>query len=97
MNRVMSGMRVTGRLHIGHYWGTFKYWLELQNDNQCFFGAMDWHGMTSAYKTSHEINAWTRDMIAEWIAWGLNPEKSTIFIQSRIRHENIIGKRVRYI
>ncbi len=83
-SRVMSGMRVTGRLHIGHYWGTFQYWLKLQEEHQCFFGAMDWHGMTSAYKTTKEITPWTRDMIAEWVAWGLKPEKSTIFIQSRV-------------
>ncbi len=82
--RVMSGMRVTGQLHIGHYWGTLKNWLSLQDQYQCFFGAMDWHGMTTAYKNTKEITPWTRSMIAEFVAWGINPEKVTIFVQSRV-------------
>ncbi|KYG65222.1 hypothetical protein AZI87_11715 [Bdellovibrio bacteriovorus] len=82
--RVMSGMRVTGRLHIGHYWGALQNWLTLQNEYECFFGAMDWHGMTTAYKSPKEITPWTREMVAEFLAWGINPEKATIFIQSRV-------------
>jgi tryptophanyl-tRNA synthetase len=82
--RVMSGMRVTGRLHIGHYWGTLQNWVKLQDEYECFFGAMDWHGMTTAYKSPKEIKPWTREMIAEFIAWGVNPEKSTLFVQSRV-------------
>ncbi|MFZ4403835.1 MAG: tryptophan--tRNA ligase [Pseudobdellovibrionaceae bacterium] len=80
----MSGMRVSGRLHIGHYWGALQSWLQLQDQYQCFFGAMDWHGMTSAYKTTAEISPWTREMIAEWIAWGLDPNKVTLFVQSQV-------------
>lgn len=83
-SRVMSGMRVTGRLHIGHYWGALQNWLKLQQEYQCFFGAMDWHGMTTAYKTTAELAPWTRDMIAEFIAWGIDPEKSTLFVQSKV-------------
>ncbi|MEY4616489.1 MAG: tryptophan--tRNA ligase [Pseudomonadota bacterium] len=82
--RVMSGMRVTGTLHIGHYFGALKNWLKLQEEHPCYFGMMDWHGMTSAYKTTKEVDPWMRDMLADWIAWGLNPEKSVIFIQSRV-------------
>ncbi len=82
--RVMSGMRVTGRLHIGHYFGALQNWLSLQNEFECFFGAMDWHGMTTAYKTPQEIKAWTREMIAEFIAWGIDPEKCTLFVQSQV-------------
>lgn len=82
--RVMSGMRVSGALHIGHYHGALKNWLQLQNQYECFFGAMDWHGMTTAYKESKEIAPWTREMMADWIACGLDPEKSTLFIQSRV-------------
>lgn len=87
-SRVMSGMRVTGRLHIGHYFGALQNWVKLQEEFECFFGAMDWHGMTTAYKSPKEIAPWTREMIAEFIAWGVNPEKSTIFVQSQI-HEHI--------
>lgn len=82
--RVMSGMRVTGRLHIGHYWGALQNWVRLQDEYECFFGAMDWHGMTTAYKNPKEIAPWTREMIAEFLAWGVDPEKATIFIQSRV-------------
>lgn len=82
--RVMSGMRVTGRLHIGHYWGALQNWVKLQDEYDCFFGAMDWHGMTTAYKSPKEIAPWTREMIAEFLAWGVDPEKVTLFIQSRI-------------
>jgi tryptophanyl-tRNA synthetase len=80
----MSGMRVTGALHIGHYFGVLVNWLKLQHTYECFFGAMDWHGMTSAYKTSADIVPWTREMIAEFVAWGLDPEKCVIFVQSRV-------------
>ncbi|HWU44985.1 MAG TPA: tryptophan--tRNA ligase [Bdellovibrio sp.] len=82
--RVMSGMRVTGRLHIGHYFGALQNWVTLQNDYECFFGAMDWHGMTTAYKNPSEIAPWTREMIAEFIAWGIDPEKCTLFVQSQV-------------
>lgn len=82
--RVMSGMRTTGKLHIGHYFGALKNWLELQKSYECFFGLMDWHGMTTAYKNVSEIPAWTRDMAAEMLAWGVDPEKSTLFVQSQV-------------
>jgi tryptophanyl-tRNA synthetase len=82
--RIMSGMRTTGRLHIGHYFGTLRNWLQLQNEHECFFGVMDWHGMTTAYKASPEISPWNREMYAEFLAWGLDPEKSTIFVQSLV-------------
>lgn len=82
--RVMSGMRTTGAIHIGNYHGALKNWLAMQNEFECFFGAMDWHGMTTAYKTSQDMNSWTRDIIADWIAWGLDPQKCTIFVQSRV-------------
>lgn len=82
--RVMSGMRATGKLHLGHYLGALKNWLYLQNDFECFFGVMDWHGMTTGYKSTKEVLPWTRDMFAELLAWGLDPEKSTIFVQSAV-------------
>ncbi len=82
--RVMSGMRVTGKLHIGHYFGALQNWVQLQDEYECFFGAMDWHGMTTAYKSPKEIAPWTREMIAEFIAWGVDPEKCTLFVQSQI-------------
>tara|TARA_B100001248_G_scaffold262724_1_gene261614 strand:- start:4746 stop:5762 length:1017 start_codon:yes stop_codon:yes gene_type:complete len=82
--RVMSGMRTTQSLHIGNYFGALKNWLELQKQYECFFGAMDWHAMTNAYKKPKEIDEYTKDIIADWIAWGLDPEKNVIFIQSMV-------------
>jgi tryptophanyl-tRNA synthetase len=82
--RVMSGTRATGRLHIGHYFGALKNWIELQKSYECFFGVMDWHGMTTAYKKVDEIPAWNRDIFAELLAWGIDPEKSTVFVQSMV-------------
>ncbi len=85
-SRVMSGIRVTGPLHIGNYWGALSNFVKLQNEGlyECFFGAMDWHGMTTAYRATNEVTPWTRGMIAEFIAWGLDPERATIFVQSKV-------------
>ncbi|MCK6599347.1 MAG: tryptophan--tRNA ligase [Bdellovibrionaceae bacterium] len=82
--KVMSGIRVTGDLHIGHYWGALKNWLSLQDQYECFFGVMDWHGQTTIYKRASEISALSREMFAEMVAWGVDPKKSTMFIQSKV-------------
>ncbi len=82
--RVMSGCRTSHSLHIGNYWGAVANWIKLQNEHECFFGVMDLHGLTTMYKTSNDITAFNRDIYADLIAWGLDPEKSTIFIQSMI-------------
>jgi tryptophanyl-tRNA synthetase len=82
--RVMSGMRTTGALHMGHYFGVIQNWLKLQDQYACFFGAMDWHAMTDAYRESDKIDDYTRTVIAEWVATGVDPKKATIFIQSRV-------------
>ncbi len=82
--RVMSGTRTTGALHLGHYLGWLSNCLKLQNEYECFFGVMDWHGMTSAYKVADQMKDWNRDIFAEMIAWGIDPEKNTVFIQSMV-------------
>lgn len=82
--RVMSGMRASGVLHIGHYFGAIHNWVKLQNEHECFFGAMDWHGMTTVYKDISEVSRWNRQMIADWIAFGIDPEKNVLFIQSMV-------------
>jgi tryptophanyl-tRNA synthetase len=81
---IMSGARSTGRYHIGNYFGAIKNWLELQNEYKGYYGVMDWHAMTTSYKTPHEVQHWARDNFAELIAWGLDPEKNTLFIQSHV-------------
>lgn len=80
----VSGIRVTGEIHVGNYWGSIRNWLELQDKYQCFFGIMDWHGLTTAYKRSDEILPLMKEMFAEILAWGIDPEKSTLFIQSHV-------------
>jgi tryptophanyl-tRNA synthetase len=82
--RVMSGIRATGQLHVGHYFGALRNWLEMQKSYQCYFGVMDWHGMTTAYKKVDEVPGWNRDVFAELLAWGIDPEKSVLFIQSQV-------------
>ncbi len=81
---VVSGKRVSGRLHIGHWWGAIRSWVQLQNEKQCYLGAMDWHGMTSEYKKPSEVSHFVRENIAEYIACGVDPEKSVIFVQSQV-------------
>lgn len=82
--RVMTGIRATGQLHIGHYFGSISNVLELQKNYQCYYGIMDWHGMTTAYKTTADIPKWSREIFADLIAWGFDCEKHTMFIQSAI-------------
>ena len=83
-SRIMSGMRSTARLHIGNYFGALKNWLDLQGEYAGFYGVMNWHAMTTSYKTPHEIQYFARDIYAEWIAWGLDPERNIIFVQSEV-------------
>lgn len=80
--RVVSGMRVSGRLHLGHYHGVLKNWVKLQHQYECFFFAADWHGMTTQYEYSSEIKKHLWDMIIDWLACGVNPGLSKIFVQS---------------
>lgn len=82
--RLMSGMRATGDLHIGHYFGALKNWIELQDKYTCFFGVMDWHGLTTAYKQSRQSGEWVKSLYADLLAWEINPEKSIIFVQSQV-------------
>jgi tryptophanyl-tRNA synthetase len=82
--RIMSGMRSTAQLHIGNYFGALKNWLDLQGQYPGYYGVMNWHAMTSAYKSPRDVKHWARDIYAEWIAWGLDPEKNVIFIQSMV-------------
>lgn len=81
---IMSGMRTTGRLHIGNYFGALKNWIELQNDYMGYYGCMDWHAMTTSYKAANQVTADARDMFAEVLAFGLDPAKNVIFIQSQV-------------
>ena len=82
--RVVSGMRPTGRLHLGHLVGALKNWTELQDRYECFYFVADWHALTSEYANTSDIAANAIDNAADWIAAGVDPERSTLFIQSLV-------------
>ncbi|MCA1925062.1 MAG: tryptophan--tRNA ligase [Thiobacillus sp.] len=83
-DRVLSGMRPTGRLHLGHYHGVLKNWLRLQNEYPCLFFVADWHALTTHYDTPQAIADNVRDMVVDWLAAGVDPAQATIFVQSRV-------------
>ena len=82
--RVLSGMRPTGRLHLGHYHGVLKNWIKLQHEYECFFFVADWHALTTHYEDPEVIedNVW--QMVIDWLAAGVNPGSAPLFIQSRV-------------
>ncbi len=82
--RVVSGMRPTGKLHLGHLVGALDNWTGLQDTYDCFYFVADWHALTSDYADTADIVTSTYDMVADWIAAGIDPERSTIFIQSLV-------------
>jgi tryptophanyl-tRNA synthetase len=82
--RVVSGMRPTGKLHLGHLVGALRNWVELQDRFDCFYFVADWHALTSEYADTKEITANALDNVADWIAAGIDPEKSTLFVQSMV-------------
>lgn len=82
--RVLSGMRPTGKLHLGHYHGVLKNWLKLQHEYECFFFVADWHALTTEYENSSVINESVWDMVIDWLAAGINPGSARLFIQSQV-------------
>jgi len=82
--RVVSGMRPTGKLHLGHLVGALNNWAALQDQFDCFYFVADWHALTSDYADTSEIVPNAYDMVADWIAAGLDPDRSTMFIQSLV-------------
>ena len=82
--RVLSGMRPTGALHLGHYHGVLKNWVRLQAEYPCFFFVADWHALTTHYETPELIQESVWDMVIDWLAAGVDPNQATLFIQSRV-------------
>ena len=82
--RVLSGMRPTGALHLGHYHGALKNWVRLQHEYDCFYFVADWHALTTHYEERGVIEKSVYDMVIDWLAAGIDPEKATLFIQSRL-------------
>ena len=83
--RVLSGMRPTGAMHLGHYHGVLKNWVRLQDEYPCLFFVADWHALTTHYDQTQRISADGWDMVIDWLASGVDPAKATIFIQSQVR------------
>lgn len=83
-DRVVSGMRPTGNLHLGHYHGVLKNWIKLQHEHECLFFVADWHALTTNYDNPQMISQFSYEMVIDWLAAGLDPNHATIFIQSRV-------------
>lgn len=81
---VVSGMRPTGKLHLGHYFGVLKNWLQLQDQYRCYFFVADWHALTTEYQDPKVLRGASRDILLDWLAVGLDPQRCTIFLQSRV-------------
>ncbi len=83
--RIVSGMRPTGRLHLGHYFGVIRNWVKLQREHETFFFVADWHALTTSYKDTRRLKDNVRELMVDWLALGLDPQKSVLFIQSKVR------------
>jgi tryptophanyl-tRNA synthetase len=84
VNRVLSGMRPTGALHLGHFHGVLKNWVRLQHEFECFYFVADWHALTTHYDDPRTIEQHVWDMVIDWLAAGVDPAQATLFIQSRV-------------
>lgn len=82
--RVVSGMRPTGALHLGNYHGALKNWIKLQHEYDCYYFVADWHALTTHYDDPAQVERNTWEMVTDWLAAGLNPKSSTIFLQSQV-------------
>src|SRR5574341_1652468 len=85
MDTIVSGMRPTGRLHLGHFHGALKNWVRLQETFRCYFFVADWHALTTDYATPQGIQQSTVEMALDWLSVGLDPQRSVIFRQSNIK------------
>ncbi len=82
--RIMSGMRPTGKLHLGHYLGVLRNWVKLQDEFECYFSIADWHALTTKYNQTEDMKQNVQDVLLDWLASGIDPEKSTVYLQSLI-------------
>ncbi len=82
--RVLSGMRPTGQMHLGHYHGVLKNWIELQNEYDSYYFVADWHAFTTHYSDNIDLESNVSNMVVDWLATGINPNTSTIFVQSKV-------------
>lgn len=84
--KILSGARPTGKLHLGNYFGAIKRWVELQEaGEECFFSVVDWHSLTTDYADTSKLQENIKDMLIDWLACGVDPKKSVIFLQSAVK------------
>lgn len=88
--RVMSGMRPTGKLHLGHYLGVLKNWVKIQDDYNCFFQIADWHALTTKYNSTSDMPQNVRDVMLDWLCSGIDPNKSTVYLQSMVPETSVL-------
>lgn len=84
MQRMVSGMRSTGKLHLGHYLGVIDNWLKLQNEYECYFFIADWHALTTKYDKTETLKQDVLEVAMDWLAAGIDPNKATIYVQSQV-------------
>jgi len=82
--RTMSGMRPTGKLHLGHYLGVIDNWVKLQDDYDCYYQVADWHALTTKYDKTDTLKSDVTDVVMDWLSCGINPNKSTVYVQSLV-------------
>jgi tryptophanyl-tRNA synthetase len=82
--RVMSGMRPTGALHLGHYLGVLRNWVRLQDEYDCYFAIVDWHALTTGFQDTSRVKQNIDEVLLDWLAAGVDPEKATIYVQSAV-------------
>jgi tryptophanyl-tRNA synthetase len=83
--RILSGMQPSGKLHLGNYFGALKNWVSMQDEFECFFFVADWHALSSLYQDPQRIKEYSFEMMVDWLSAGLDPDKSTMFIQSEVQ------------
>src|SRR5918996_799011 len=82
--RILSGMRPSGKLHLGNYLGALQNWVQLQEAYNCFYFIADWHALTTGYADTAQVKDWVRELAIDYLGAGLDPEKSVLFVQSRV-------------
>jgi len=89
--RVLSGMQPSGRLHLGNLLGALDNWRKLQEDNECFFFVADWHALSTNYEDTSQLQAFIHELLIDWLATGIDPERATVFIQSHVPEHAILN------
>ena len=82
---ILSGMRPTGALHLGNYFGALENWIKLQDEYSCYFCVVDWHALTTGYEDTSNLKEYINDLVVDWLSAGLDPEKCSIFLQSAVK------------